>query len=48
MTAKVITATPDTPLNEIAESLEKNGIKRLPIFTMVKSSKSLGGLISFR
>lgn len=31
MTAKVITATPDTPLNEIAESLEKNGIKRLPI-----------------
>jgi hypothetical protein len=23
--AKVITATPDTPLNEIAESLEKNG-----------------------
>ena len=31
MTAKVITTTPDTPLNEIAESLEKNGIKRLPI-----------------
>ena len=31
MTAKVITATPDTPPNEIAESLEKNGIKRLPI-----------------
>ncbi len=31
MTAKVITATPDTPLNEIAESLEKNGIKRVPI-----------------
>jgi CBS domain-containing protein len=31
MTAKAITATPDTPLNEIAETLEQNGIKRLPI-----------------
>jgi CBS domain-containing protein len=31
MTRKVITAGPDTPLQEIAEILEKYGIKRLPI-----------------
>jgi CBS domain-containing protein len=31
MTRTVITATPDTPLQEIAEMLEKYGIKRLPI-----------------
>lgn len=31
MTRKVITATPDAPLHEIAETLEKYGIKRLPI-----------------
>jgi CBS domain-containing protein len=31
MTKKVITAEPDTPLQEIAETLEKYGIKRLPI-----------------
>jgi CBS domain-containing protein len=31
MTRKVITAKPDTPLHEIAETLEKYGIKRLPI-----------------
>jgi CBS domain-containing protein len=31
MTRKVITAGPDTPLQEIAETLEKYGIKRLPI-----------------
>ena len=31
MTRNVITATPDTPLNEIATMLEKNGVKRLPI-----------------
>jgi signal-transduction protein with cAMP-binding, CBS, and nucleotidyltransferase domain len=31
MTKKVITAAPDTPLHEIAETLEKYGIKRLPI-----------------
>jgi len=31
MTRKVITAGPDTPLQEIAEMLEKYGIKRLPI-----------------
>jgi CBS domain-containing protein len=31
MTRNVITAAPDTPLHEIAEMLEKYGIKRLPI-----------------
>jgi CBS domain-containing protein len=31
MTRTVITATPDTPLHEIAEKMEKYGIKRLPI-----------------
>lgn len=31
MTKKVITAAPDTPLHKIAETLEKYGIKRLPI-----------------
>jgi CBS-domain-containing membrane protein len=31
MSRNVITAGPDTPLNEIAEMLEKYGIKRLPI-----------------
>jgi CBS-domain-containing membrane protein len=31
MSRNVITAAPDTPLNEIAETLEKYGIKRLPI-----------------
>ena len=31
MRRKVITATPDTPLDEIAGILEKNGIKRLPV-----------------
>jgi CBS domain-containing protein len=31
MTRKVITAGPDTPLQEIAAMLEKYGIKRLPI-----------------
>lgn len=31
MTRKVITATPDTPLHEIASILEKNSIKRVPI-----------------
>ena len=31
MTTNVITAEPDTPLQEIAETLEKYGIKRLPI-----------------
>lgn len=31
MTRNVITATPDTPLHEIAALLEKNSIKRVPI-----------------
>ncbi len=31
MTRNVVTATPDTPLNEIAIMLEKNAIKRVPI-----------------
>jgi CBS domain-containing protein len=31
MTRNVITASPDTPLNEIANLLEKHGIKRVPI-----------------
>lgn len=31
MTHHVVTAAPDTPLNEIANLLEKNGIKRVPI-----------------
>ena len=31
MTGKVITATPDTPLSEIAMLLENNSIKRIPI-----------------
>jgi CBS domain-containing protein len=31
MTKKVIIAAPDTPLHEIAETLEKYGVKRLPI-----------------
>lgn len=31
MTRSVITATPQTPLHEVATSMEKNGIKRLPI-----------------
>jgi CBS domain-containing protein len=31
MTRRVITATPDTPLSKIANLLEKNAIKRVPI-----------------
>jgi CBS domain-containing protein len=31
MTRRVITATPDTPVREIATLLEKHGIKRVPI-----------------
>ena len=31
MTRNVITATPDTPLHELARLLEKHGIKRVPI-----------------
>jgi CBS domain-containing protein len=39
MTPNVITATPDTPLDEIALLLEKNGIKRVPI---VKDGQLVG------
>jgi CBS domain-containing protein len=31
MTRKVVTTTPDAPLNEIASVLETNGIKRVPV-----------------
>jgi len=31
MTRQVVTATPDTPLHEVANLLEKNSIKRVPI-----------------
>jgi CBS domain-containing protein len=39
MSAKVITATPDTPVSDIAEMLESNRIKRVPI---VKDGKLVG------
>jgi CBS domain-containing protein len=39
MTRRVFTATPETPLREIAAILEKNGIKRVPI---VKKRKLIG------
>jgi CBS domain-containing protein len=39
MTTPVLTARPDTPLQEIATALEKNGIKRVPI---VEDGKLLG------
>lgn len=39
MTSPVITAHPDTSLNEIADLLEKNGIKRVPV---VKRGKLVG------
>jgi CBS domain-containing protein len=39
MTPQVVTATPDTPLQDIATTLEKNGIKRVPI---VKDGKVVG------
>ena len=39
MTRTVITATPDTPLRDIAALLEKNGIKRVPI---VRNRKVVG------
>ena len=42
MTRNVITATPDTPLHEIASTLEKNAIKRVPIV----SNGRLVGLVS--
>src|SRR5262245_53931442 len=39
MTRRVITAPPDTPLRDIANLLEKNGIKRVPI---VENGKVVG------
>ena len=42
MTRNVITATPDTPLREIASLLEKNSIKRVPVM----SNGQLVGLIT--
>jgi CBS domain-containing protein len=39
MTRNVITASPDTPLRDIAGLLEKNGIKRVPI---VENGKLVG------
>jgi CBS domain-containing protein len=39
MTRTVVTATPDTPLSEIADLLERNGIKRVPV---VKRRKLVG------
>src|SRR5262245_17532712 len=42
MTRNVITATPDTPLPEIASLLEKNSIKRVPIM----SKGQLVGLVT--
>ena len=39
MTRDVITATPDTPLQDIANVLEKNSIKRVPI---IKAGKMVG------
>jgi CBS domain-containing protein len=42
MTRGVITATPDTPVAEIASLLEKNGIKRVPILRGGK----LAGIVS--
>jgi signal-transduction protein with cAMP-binding, CBS, and nucleotidyltransferase domain len=39
MTRPAITAKPDTPLSEIADLLEKNGIKRVPV---VKRGKLVG------
>src|SRR5690606_1511825 len=39
MTPRVITATPDTPLHEIATLFEKNSIKRVPI---VKDGQLVG------
>jgi CBS domain-containing protein len=39
MTRKLITASPNTPLNEIAGLLEKHGIKRVPI---VEAGKIVG------
>lgn len=42
MTRKVVTATPETPLHEVAALLEKNSIKRVPIV----ENGQLVGLVS--
>jgi CBS-domain-containing membrane protein len=42
MTRKVITASPDTPLHEIAALLEKHSIKRVPVI----ENGSLVGIVS--
>jgi signal-transduction protein with cAMP-binding, CBS, and nucleotidyltransferase domain len=42
MTRKVITASPQTPLHEVATLMEKNGIKRAPILANVQ----LVGIVS--
>jgi CBS domain-containing protein len=42
MTSKVITATPDTPLHEVAALLEENSVKRVPIV----SKGQLVGIVS--
>jgi CBS domain-containing protein len=42
MTSKVITATPDTPLHEVAALLEENSVKRVPIV----SNGQLVGIVS--
>jgi len=39
MTARVIAVAPDTPLQDVATTLEKNGIKRVPV---VKDGKVVG------
>jgi CBS domain-containing protein len=39
MTRKVIAATPETPVRDIAHLLEKNGVKRVPV---VEGSKVVG------
>jgi CBS domain-containing protein len=43
MTREVITATPETPLREIAALLERNHIKRVPI---VNENEKLVGIVS--
>jgi len=54
MTRHVVTAEPDTPLQEIATLLEKNGIKRVPIVQsgrvvgIVSRANLLQALASFR
>jgi CBS domain-containing protein len=54
MTRGVITATPDTPVAEIASLLEKNGIKRVPILRggklvgIVSRANLLHGLASLK